>query len=1036
MSDIPTNTPKRFNLSEWAIGHQSIVIFLMLAIMLAGAMSYFNLSRNEDPPFTIKTMAISATWPGATPEEMSNLVANTLEKELQRTPYVDSVESTTTAGETSIFVNLADSAPPSEVPGVWEWVRKKMTDLQPSLPEGVYGPFLNDEFDNTYGIIYGFKTEGLSVDQTRRQLESVRDALLEIKHAGRIELIGLQTEEIAIEFSPKVLAARNFNLDEVLASLQAQNAVAPAGVIRTAGDKVALQVSGAYLSERSIEDTVLRIGERVVPLRDIATVTRQAKEAGAPLYRVNGEEAVGLGISMAKGGNLLEFGEHVKAKIAEMSEDMPIGFEPVLVADQALVVEQAVSKFMTVLIEAVAIVLGVSFLSLGTRAGLVVTVSIPIVLAMTFIGMDLAGIGLQRISLGALIIALGLLVDDAMITVEAMVSRLEHGWTKRKAATYAFETTALPMLTGTLVMIAGFIPVGFAASSAGEYCYSLFMVILISLSASWIVAVLFSPLLGIWLLSSKVKPHSGKQGWMGRTYSWMLDWALGHRIAVIALAVVAFGISVVGFGRLEQQFFPSADRPEIIVSMRLPQNASLEATNVQAHRLEEILAQEEGVESFSTYVGTGAIRFYLPMDIAGAADNVTETVVVAKSLEDRDALLGRLNDVFAKEFPDLVARAAALELGPPVGWPLKLRVTGPDSEAIYETALQLADIIAQQPGVGEMNLTGGEPQRVVRIQIDQTKARQLGLSSQDVANVLATVYSGAPLTTVRLHDQMIDVVVRATADERSDPSSILDLQLSSPSGRSIPLRQIATLENTVEQPTVQRRNREAMITLQADVLAGQNAENVAANLVPAVDAFNAELPPGYEVKLGGAAESSAEGTDSLLSVMPLMIFVMMTLLMIQLRSFSRMGLAIFMAPFGLIGVVVAIMISGRPMGFVAILGIIALVGMIIRNAVILIEEVDQNLKGGMERDEAIRTAAHHRARPILLTALAAILGMIPIAPQVFWGAMAFSIIGGLVVATLLTLTLLPACLSLLIGWEQRKQAPAEPTPPALEVVSA
>lgn len=1019
MTEMTINKPKRFNLSEWALAHQSIVIFMMIAIMVAGAFSYFNLSRNEDPPFTIKTMTVSAAWPGATPDEMANLVANTLEKELQRTPYVDSVESTTTAGETSIFVNLADSAPPSEVPGVWEWVRKKMIDLQPTLPEGVLGPFINDEFDNTYGIIYGFKTEGLTVDQTRRLLERARDALLEIKDAGRIELIGLQSEEIAIEFSPQMLASRNINVDEVIASLKAQNAVAPAGVIKTAEDKIALQVSGAFSSARNVEDTVLRIGERLVPLSDLATVTRKVREPGAPLYRVSGEDAVGLGISMAKGGNLLEFGERVKEKIAELSEEMPVGFEPVLVADQALVVEHAVSKFMTVLLEAIAIVLGVSFLSLGTRAGLVVTVSIPIVLAMTFVGMELAGIGLQRISLGALIIALGLLVDDAMITVEAMVSRLEHGWVKEKAATYAFETTAIPMLTGTLVMIAGFIPVGFAASSAGEYCYSLFMVILISLSASWVVAVLFAPLLGIWLLSSKVKPHGDKQGLLGRGYSWMLSWALSHRVAMIGMAVLAFIISVVGFGRLEQQFFPSADRPEIIVSMRLAQSASIDATDHQARRLEEILSKDEGVESYSTYIGSGAIRFYLPMDIAGAADNITETVIVAKSLEDRDALLGRLSQTFATEFPDIVARASALELGPPVGWPMKFRVTGPDSEKIYEIALQLADVVAQQSGVGEMNLTGGEPQRVARIQIDQTKARQLGLSSQDVAGLLATVYSGGPLTTIRLNDQMIDVVVRARTAERTDPSSILDLQLSTPAGRSIPLRQIASIENLAEQPVIQRRNRAAMITLQADVASGKNAETVSAALIPTIEAFNKDLPQGYMVVLGGAAADSAEGTDSLLSVMPIMIFVMMALLMVQLRSFSRMALAIFMAPFGLIGVVAAIMIAGRPMGFVAILGIIALVGMIIRNAVILIEEVDQNLKAGMARDEAIRAAAVHRARPILLTALAAILGMIPIAPQVFWGAMAFSIIGGLIVATLLTLTLLPACLSLLIGWEQR-----------------
>lgn len=1029
MSTEPNQKGKRFNLSEWALNNQSLVIFMMIAVLVAGAMSYLNLSRNEDPPFTIKTVAVSAMWPGATPEQMSNLVTNVIEKELQRAQYADTVDSTTTAGETTIYLNLADSAPPAGVPAVWEWVRKKMTDLQPTLPEGVMGPFVNDEFGDTFGIVYGFTTDGLTVDQTRRQLEFVRDQLLSIKDAGRIDLLGLQSQEIAIEFSPRELAARNIDLNQVMESLKAQNAVAPAGAIRTEDDKIALEVTGAFSSAKSIAELVLRIGDRFVPLSDIATVTHKVREPGSPLFRVNGKEAVGLGISMAPGGNLLEYGAAIKAKIAEITPNLPVGFEPVQVADQALVVDHAVSAFIKVLLEAIAIVLGVSFLSLGVRAGMVVTAAIPLVLAMTFVGMEIAGIGLQRISLGALIIALGLLVDDAMIAVEAMVSRLEHGWHKNKAATYAYETTAFPMLTGTLVMIAGFIPVGFAASSAGEYVYSLFMVVLISLTASWFVAVLFAPLLGVWILSSNVKPHGEKQGWIGRSYAFMLNWSLSHRAAIIGVAIVAFAISVFGFGRLEQQFFPAADRPEIIVSMRLAQNASLEATDEQARRFEQILAADEGVESFSTYIGSGAIRFYLPMDIGGAADNISETVIVAKSLEDRDALLLRLADTFKREFPDIVARAAALELGPPVGWPLKFRVSGPDSARNYEIAMELASEVGKNPKVGDLNLTGGEPQRVAKIQIDQIKARQLGISSQDVANMLATIYSGAPLTSVRTGDQMIDVVVRARADERADPSAILDLQFGVADGRSIPLRLIASLENTIEQPVIQRRNREPTITLQGDVVHGANAETVAAEIAPALTAFNGSLPQGYKVVGGGAAEDSAKGTDSLFAVMPIMVFIMMVLLMIQLKSFSRMALAVFMAPFGLIGVVGALMISGRPMGFVALLGVIALVGMIIRNAVILIEEVEQNLKQGLSREEAIRAAAVHRSRPILLTALAAILGMIPIATQVFWGAMAFAIIGGLLLATLLTLTLLPACLSLLIGWEQRSKPPATKSEP-------
>ncbi|HWU65355.1 MAG TPA: efflux RND transporter permease subunit [Ensifer sp.] len=1013
---------KKFNLSAWALKHQSFVIFLMIATILGGLWSYYRLSRNEDPPFTIKTMVVSAVWPGASTTDTVNLLTDTLEKKLQETPYLDFTQSYTRAGQSVIMVNLRDSAPPEAVPDVWYKVRKKINDIAASLPAGVQGPFFDDEFGDTYGSIYTFTADGFSNRELRDRVDAIRAELLGLQDIGKVNLLGVQEEEIVIEFSSAKLASLGIDPSAAIEAIRAQNAVAPTGTVRTDAEKISLRVSGAFTSEKALRDLIFRVDGRYVRLEDIATVSRRLVDPPAPAVRVNGEPVIGLAISMAQGGNLLDFGESVKARMADISQKLPHGIEVKQIADQTTVVKDAVGGFVKVLIEAIVIVLAVSFVSLGTRAGLVITASIPLVLAMTFFGMDIAGIGLQRISLGALIIALGLLVDDAMITVEAMVSRLEQGDQKARAASYAYETTAFPMLTGTLVMIAGFIPVGFAASSAGEYTFSLFMVVLIALVASWIVAVLFSPLLGTWILPDRLEHSSHEGGRAMKAYRRALEWSLTHSWLTLIVAVVAFAFSMFGMTRLEEQFFPASDRPELLVSLTLPQNASREATDARARQLEKILKADPDIDHFTTYVGSGSIRFYLPMDVLLENDNVSETVVVAKGIHERDAIRQRLENAFETDFADIVTRASPLELGPPVGWPLKFRVIGPDHRQVRELSLKVADIIGGDQRTRDINLTAGEPQRSVTVVVNQVEARSLGMSSESIANEIASVFAGTTATTVRDADRLVNVVVKGIEADRTSVATLGNLALRSANAASVPLRQVGKIAYGLEDPIIWRRQGKPMITVQSDVVQGVQATTVAAAVNRKLDELRASLPMGYSIETGGIAEESEKGNVSVFAVVPVMLLVIVALLMVQLQSFTRMGLAMMMAPFGLIGVVAAMLPTGTPMGFVAQLGVIALAGMIIRNAVILIQEVDENVKRNQEPLDAVIAASVHRARPIVLTACAAVLGMIPIAVQIFWGPMAYAIIGGLAIGTVLTLLLLPCLMLWLLRAETGKKA--------------
>lgn len=1012
----------KFNLSSWAIAHQQLVSFLLLIIMVGGYLSFTSLSRDEDPAFTIKTAVISAQWPGATPEEMVNLVTDPIEKAVQELPWFDSVESQTRKGFTEITLNLRDDTPPEQVKPVWQQLRKKMQDITALLPEQVSPPVVNDEYDATYGTIYGITAEGFTLSETRDVVDNIQRQLRSVKDIGRTIQVGIQTEQVVLSFSARQLAAMGIAPDEIIAAIRSNNAVTPSGTLRTERDRLSVDVTGTRLTEEALKQITLRKGDRTLALSDIVTIERKPDSTPSPVFHVNGQPALGIAVAMLPGGNMLQFGQDLDLQLAKIQAGLPQGITITKIANQPAIVDEAVDGFLHVLMEAIVIVLAVSFVSLGLRAGLVVALAIPIVLALTFTGMELAGIGLQRISLGALIIALGLLVDDAMITIESMISHLEKGEPLRKAASSAFVKTAFPMLTGTLVMIAGFIPVGFAKSMAGEYCYSLFAVILISLISSWIVAVLFSPLSGVWLLSgARVPQHQESQGRLSRAFERIITLTLQHRLAVTLSSVVLLGCSLWSSQWLKSEFFPSSDRPELLISLTLPENSTQQLTEKETHRLEAILSKEEGVKQYSSYIGTGAVRFYLPMDLLSDAENIAQLVVVAKDLDTRNALQTKLSAILRDRFSDIVTRISPLELGPPVGWPLKYRVSGPDFNQTRISARQLSALLAKDNRITGLNLTAGDPQRTVDVKVNQASASQAGLTTEQISNVLNMFYTGLPVTALREQNRRTDVVLQGNEAERKDLFNLEGLLITTQTGAKVPLSQVASFSWELTNPVIQRRDREASVTVQGDVTGGQNVDSVVSDLTPAIAQFRQQLPPGYSLTVSGVSEESDKGNDSLMSVLPVTVIIMLVVMMIQLQSYSRVILATLMAPFGFIGVVGALLPSGTPLGFVALLGVIALSGMIIRNAIILISEVDENLKAGLGDSESIRRATLHRSRPIMLTACAAIFGMIPIAGQVFWGPMAFAIIGGLVAATFFTLTLLPALLSYLLEYERAKE---------------
>jgi multidrug efflux pump len=996
------------NLSAWAIERRSVVIYLMLVALVAGAASFIGLGRAEDPVFTIRTMLVRAVWPGAPLPDMLDQVTERLERKLQEITGVDVIRSFTRAGDTTIFVDLKGATTSQEIPRIWSEVRDKIGDIRHTLPAGVLGPFFNDDFGDTYGFVYGFTSDGFTDRELRDYVEDIRSRLLSLPDVSKIEIIGAQDEEVHIEFDHDRVAALGLDYPAIFAAISAQNVVRPSGVIRTGRENVSIRISGAFESEADLRDINIPIKDRIVRLGDIAEVRREYADPPRPLFRVNGQPAIGLAIAMRDSGDILALGDAIKSMMARITADLPVGIEPVLVADQAVTVDHAIGEFTTSLWQAVAIILTISILSLGARPGAVVAISIPLTLAIVMVIMDVVNIDLHRISLGALIIALGLLVDDAMTTIDAMLRRLASGDDAGQAARYAYKTLAGPMLIGTLVTISGFVPIGFAASSAGEYTFSIFAVVAISLIVSWFVAVIFAPVVGAAVLKPPPPSVEGAPpGPLMRVYRSFLDLALRYRWITIFGTIALFFVAIWGLRFVPQQFFPASDRTELLVDLTLPQEASVRASEATVMRLEKTLRNDPDVVRWSAYVGRGAIRFYLPLNVQMPNDFFSQVVIVAKDVAARDRLHSKLEKLLSDDFPEVVTRVYPLELGPPVGWPVQYRLIGPDIDKLRDLSHGLADIVAAHPGTKRVSFDWHEPARQLRILIDQDQVRRIGLSSEALAAVINTSVSGTPVTQLRDDIYLVDVVARASQKDRVALDNLRTLQVPLPNGQTVALSQFAKFLPEQEQPIVWRRDRIPALTVQADVAPGALAETISMELTPQIEEFASRLPPGYRVELGGVAEESAESRASVLAVVPLMLILMLTFLMLQLQSFQRLAMVVTVMPLGLIGVVIALLVVQKPLGFVAVLGVLALLGMIAKNAVILITQIESERLLGAGVQDAVANAATSRFRPLILTALSTVLGLAPIAPTVFWGPMAFAIMGGLLVATMLTLIFLP-----------------------------
>ncbi|MGO7243450.1 efflux RND transporter permease subunit [Rhizobium ruizarguesonis] len=1004
----------KFNLSDWALEHRSLVWYFMIMFAVAGAFAYLGLGREEDPSFTIKTMVIQAQWPGASAQEVTQQVTDRIEKKLQELDKLEHTRSITTAGQTIVFVDLLPDTNARDVKPTWSRVRNLIDDIKHEFPQGVVGPFFDDQFGDVYGNIFAFTADDLSQRELRDFAEGARTQILNIPDVGKVDIVGAQDEVIYLEFSTRKIAALGIDRSAIIATLQAQNAVTQSGFVETGPERVALRVGGRFISEDTLRGINLRVNDRFFPLTDVATITRGYVDPPTSLFRFNGKPAIGLAIGMKTGGNVLAFGEALEKTMTRIIQDLPVGVAVEQVSDQPKVVEEAVGGFTKALFEAVAIVLAISFISLGMRAGLVVAIAIPLVLAITFMVMFYTAISLQRISLGALIIALGLLVDDAMIAVEMMVARLEAGDNLTKAATYVYTSTAFPMLTGTLVTVAGFIPVAFNKSNAGEFTFTLFVVIAVSLVVSWVVAVVFTPLIGVTILPKTMKKHAEHKGRFAKVFSSLLQFCLRWRWMTIVATVLLFAGSIAGLSMVQQQFFPSSDRPELIVDWNLPQNSSIAETSRQMGQFErEMLAGNPGVEHWSTYVGRGAPRFVLSFDVQPADVSFGQTVIVTKGLDVRDKLKQQMETYLRKTFPGTDAYVKLLDIGPPVGKPIQYRVSGENLQTVRELAQKLGSIVGAHPSLRNLAFNWNEPARVVKIDVLQDKARQLGVSSQDIAMALNTVVQGNAVTQVRDDIYLVDVIGRAAEKERGSIDTLLDLQLQSSSGQSVPLSSVATFHYELEQPTIWRRDRIPTITIKAGIGDATQPATVVKALSDKVSAFEKTLPAGYSVKIGGAVEESAKSQGPIAKVAPAMFVIMATLLMIQLQSFHRLFLVFSVAPLALIGVVVALLASNSPLGFVALLGVLALVGILIRNSVILIVQIEELRAEGMSAWKAVVEATEHRMRPIMLTAAAATLALIPISHEIFWGPMAYAMMGGIVVGTALTLLFLPA---LYIAW--------------------
>jgi multidrug efflux pump len=1018
------STTNGLNLSEWALKHQPMVVFLLLLLSIAGVLAYNRLGQKEDPEFTVKAMLVQAAWPGSSAQQMSEQVTDKLEKKLQEVAEIDTMSSYAKPGLTQITITLREDTKPEAVPQVWYQVRKKLGDIAHTLPQGVKGPFFNDEFGDTFGNLYAIVGEGFSYPELKDFADAARNEFLRVADVNKVELTGVQDEKIYVEASNAKLASLGIDPQLIHSTLAATNTVQAAGTVLTGVEQVRLAVSGEFDSVESIRNIGIRAGDRSFRLGDIAEVKRGVVEPATMKMRFNGQPAVGLAVSMRKGGDVIRLGQQLGATVSQVQKNLPLGVEIHAVSDQPKVVKASVHEFKKSLAEAVAIVLLVSFFSLGVRTGLVVALCIPLVLALTFLAMYFLDIELQRISLGALIIALGLLVDDAIIAVEMMALKLEQGWDKFRAATYAYTATAFPMLTGTLITAAGFLPVGFAKSGSGEYVFSLFQVVGLSLVLSWIVAVIFTPYIGFKLL--KETPHASHdedavyaKGFYAR-FRGFVGACLAHRRTVIGITLAAFVASIALFrAAVPQQFFPASDRPELMVDLWMPQAATFEASQREVMALEAKLKGDPDVVAVTSYVGSGSPRFYLPLDVQTPNLNLGEMMVMTKGGEARERVLAKITALFENDFPLVRGRVNRLENGPPVGYPVQFRVYGTDNRQVQAVADQVSAILRAEPHVRRVNQDWGERLKRLKVEVDQDKARALGISSREIQSALQGSLSGTTITQYREGDDGIDVVARLVEPERSDLNNLKDAKIYLRGGKFVPVSQVARLELDSEDSVLWRRNRIPTLTVRADV-EGAEAPDVTTALKPQIDALAKTLPLGYGIELGGAQESSAKAQASIMAVMPMAIVAILLLLMLQLQDMKKMALVLATAPLGIIGVAAVLAAFRIPFGFVAMLGVIALAGMIIRNSVILVVQIDHDLSTGASLWDAIVESAVRRLRPIVLTALAAILAMIPLTHSVFWGPMAWAIMGGLAIATLLTLVFLPA----LYAWAYRAQRPA------------
>ncbi|MBS0523534.1 MAG: efflux RND transporter permease subunit [Proteobacteria bacterium] len=1017
----------RTNLSALALENSTLTLFFMLLLTLAGVFAYFNLGRAEDPPFTIKQMVVSAAWPGATAREMEQQVTDKLETKLQELPYFYNVQSYTKPGETVIYVSVRDDVPPAKVPDLWYQVRKKIGDIRGTLPEGgVRGPFFNDEYGDTYSLIWAFEADGFSDAELKAMVKEARLRLLRVPDVTKADLFGVQDQKIYIEFSHARLAMLGIPLDQIFDLVRKQNAIAASGTIETRGERMAIRVDGAPSSEEQLMAMPFSAAGRTLTLGDVADVKRGYVDPRQSSMRFNGKPVIGLGVVMQAGGNVQQLGKALDKAMDEIQRDLPVGVTVHRVANQPEVVDESVHEFSQSLAEALGIVLVVSFISLGFRTGIIVALSVPLVLAITFVGMMLLGIDFQRISLGALIIALGLLVDDAIIAVEMMMVKLEQGFSRMQAATFAYTSTAFPMLTGTLITAAGFVPVGFAKSSAGEYTNSIFWVVGMSLVISWFVAVLFTPWLGYRLLPTpKVQHHDPYDSRLYSAFRKLVTWCINWRWTTIAVTAAAFVAAMASFQLVQKQFFPTANRPELIVDLRLAQGASYAATDAEVKKLEQWLAGNEDVAFYTSYIGAGSPRFYLPTVPELTNANFGQVIVMTKGIDSRERVVAGLTRLFEDHFEAVRGRVSRLQNGPPVAYPVMFRVLGEDPQHVRTVAEQVRQVFKADPDTRDINFDWNELAKSVRLDVDQAKARALGVDSQLLSNALQTILSGVTVTQYREGTETIDVVARAVTPERLSVEGLESIHLRTATGGIVSLDQLATLHYELEEPILWRRNKELLMTVRAGVRDGVQGPDVATRLDKALEAVRASLPPGYRIEVGGDKEESAKSQGSIFKMMPVMAFLTLLFLMLQLRSFSKLALVLLTAPLGMIGVALFLLLFDQPFGFVSLLGTIALAGMIMRNSVILVDQIDQDIAAGHAAWDAVVGATVRRARPILLTAGTAIFAMIPLSRSVFWGPMAVALMGGLLVATALTLLFLPA---LYAAWFRVRRPAAETVP--------